>query len=391
MEKEYPLASYVDFDVKSYVETAIVLIFSGVPFDNNSISNDMDSECSDEFQSEDEENESMTDGKSESASSTASEARTDLFDSNVYQSLVCDAFNKVAEEGFITQEKMIETIDRHRRKILEGLEEDPHEFLCSQIVPDVIRYFLGTSSNDSRFNKGIPHIGSRSEVFKILEDLEKKDPSFWVDLFRKWITDSAMVEVKMIPDLQMAEELSEKAIQAQKERIQKIGVSGLLRLDEEVKVAIEKNRITLPKNGEIKMPSIPDVSQLDRIRFTVEKHMTHKAPFHSIHFVRTETLFTHFRLAFNIQSIPHNLRPFLVLFQELLYDSDMEYIEGQKVVSWNYKQVSDEAARLFLSHEAAVGFGNDVWNSSWLSEVFMLYANTEVKNWKIAFKVLLIF
>jgi hypothetical protein len=385
VEKEIPLASYVDFDVKSYVETSLVLIFSGVPYYNPDIPDLMDSDGT-------EDDESMTSGSSESGIiQEHSESRKDLFDGVVYGSLVCDALNLITMEGFVTQEKMIETIDRHRRKIMEGLEEEPHEFLCSQIVPDVIRYFLGTTSSDTRYKRGVPNIGSRSEVFRVLESLEAKDAKFWVNLTKKWITEAAMVEVKMIPDLDMAKKLSEKASKLQESRVSKIGEKGLLKLDEEVQMAIEENKINIPDEEKKKMPLVPDVSKVDRIQFRIEKIITHEPPFQEIQLVATETLFTHFRLAFNIQSIPLNLRPYLVLFQELLYDSDMEYKEEGKVVFWNYKQVSDEAARLFISHEAAVGFGNDVWNSSWLSEVFMLYANTEEKNWKKAFKVLITF
>ena len=386
VEKETPLASYVDLDVKSYIETAIVLIFGGVPYNKSDQSNDIESDQSDE-QSEGE-SDFMTDDETEDGMSEDDlEAREDLFDDNVYGKLVRDALNMILEDGVITQDKMMDAIDRHRRKIMEGLEEDPHEVLCGQIVPDVIRYFLGTTSSDTRSKNGLPQIGTRSEVFRILEELEKKDLAFWRELAKKWIIDSIMVEVKMVPDLQLAKELSEKESKKQVDRVQNMGKDGLLKLDQEVKLAIEENKINIPENIISDMPSIPDVSNVDRINFSIDKLITDEPPFHAIQLVRTETLFTHFRLAFNIQSIPNNLRPYLVLFQELLFDSDIEYMDGKNSVFLDYKQVSDEAARLLISHEAAVGFGNDVWNSSWLSEVFMLYANTEVNNWKKAFEV----
>lgn len=55
----------------------------------------------------------------------------------------------------------------------------------------------------------------------------------------------------------------------------------------------------------------------------------------------------------------------------------------------DYQEVVRETARLFVSQEAAVGFGNDMWSASWLSQVFMLAASTESHLFKDALTLLL--
>ncbi|KAJ3281727.1 hypothetical protein HDU76_008865 [Blyttiomyces sp. JEL0837] len=54
-----------------------------------------------------------------------------------------------------------------------------------------------------------------------------------------------------------------------------------------------------------------------------------------------------------------------------------------------YRDVVRECSRLLVSQEAAVGFGNDMWSSSWLSEVMMVAACSEPRLFEDAVRMLI--
>ena len=389
VERPDPLAASVDYDFKGYVETCLILDFTGVPYHCVEEASQEDMETS-----ESEINEDGSDDTGDSESDVADEAepRKDLFEEGVYQSLVRDNLQAFVRNGFRNQKEILDTIDRHRCKIVEGLEEEPHEFLTAHIVPDITRYFLSSQAKDSRHQGGHPNIGTRLDMFDILSRLEKKSLTFWQDLARAWLLERPMVEVRMIPDVKMSEEISQREIQDQNQRAKKLGKKGLQKLQRELDAALEENKVFVPDELVKKMPRVPDASKcarLNAVTKVIDPPISQVAPlFQKIQIVQTDTVFTQFRLALNTSSIPLELRPYLVIFQELLFQTHVEYPCNGSTIKLDYRDVSTEVARLFISHESSVGLGNDVWSSSWLGEVFMVHVNSEEKNWEAAFRLL---
>lgn len=403
VERPDPLASNVDFDVRTPIESALMVVFSGVPFkDPNSNATKSQDGMSDDDNSEgsesgdDEMNDDSDQSDSESNSSSkrdegmdGDEPEKDLFQIGVYEALVRQVIQDFVSKGFSAKSGIQETLDRHRQKLMESLEEDPHETLASQIIPDITRFFFAPDSalKDTRATNGTPILGTRLDTFNVLNELEKEPNQFWQSLAKTWLLDPPMVQVFMTPDNQLANELSQKQVDEQKALAETLGPVGLKSLQTELDTALKENEINLPESLVAQMPPIPDASKLPffKAEMAIVDLDRPNCPFSKAQIVETDSVFTHFRLAFNTESLPVHLRPYLVLFQELLFQTDIDIPGAKGSRLMDYKAVAIETARQLISHEAAVGFGNDVWSASWLSEVFMLYGSAELRHWDQAF------
>lgn len=125
-------------------------------------------------------------------------------------------------------------------------------------------------------------IGKEGETFgrwfkmaNILDELEKKDQSFWLDLMKKWLLDTPHVEIIMIPDKQLAKDMTEQGQKNVQQRIADIGIfplivhynwcftnllktgaEGLILLKDKLKKSVEENSTPLPE-ALGKFPLIP--------------------------------------------------------------------------------------------------------------------------------------
>ncbi|KAI8826708.1 uncharacterized protein EV422DRAFT_511122 [Fimicolochytrium jonesii] len=388
VERETPFASQVDFEVRGYVETAIELVFSGVPLSNadqddasDSMEIDGDEEGS-ESEYSDEENGSES-GSDAGSTGPAEDLR--LFEPGVYHDMMMKVLLDFLAESESKQSAIRGALSRHRRKILEALEEEPLEACASYILPDVIRHSLASSSTlkDTRAQNGRPVIGTRATILKTLEELADKPMKFWSDLVTRWLVDVPKIEVHMIPDRHLAEKLAKKEQDEQKERAKALGAKGLAHLKAVLDDAVEKNRVILTPDAVAKMPPVADVTRCDKLESVMEVMTLGDTgrPFDTFQVVQTNTVFSHLRLGMHTHAIPEALRPYLVLFQELLFQSSLTLQTPTGTTVVDYREVVRQSADLFVSYEAAVGFGNEIWNASWLSEVFMLSASAERKDW----------
>ncbi|RKO85204.1 hypothetical protein BDK51DRAFT_14308, partial [Blyttiomyces helicus] len=404
VERKDPYASQVDYDVKSYTETSFSLIFSGVPYSNpdakegaevadgeeedeeEPVDGDVEMEDSDEWEDEEDEDDDDEDDDSEDDEDDKEEdpnpPRKDLFSPGIFRGLMLEVLEAMqTPSGAPTAEVMQATIQRHRRKILESLEDYPHESLESYLLPDIIRHRFAASSSlgDTLAQGGGPVIGTRGKMLEILDQLAERPVAFWVDLARTWLLERPMVEVLMVPDRKAADENSRREHEAQKARVDELGEEGLRKLKEEVDRAVKENEINVPQDLLDAMPPVPDVTRAPRLRAAMQTTELPPSsvprPFSTLQTVSTETAFAHLRFGLPIAAIPPTLRPHLVLLQELLFQSPL--YTSATTPPTDYRVVVREAAALLVSHEAAVGFGNDIWSASWLSSVFMLAASAE--------------
>lgn len=61
-------------------------------------------------------------------------------------------------------------------------------------------------------------------VMTILDELEAKNNSFWIELLNKWIVSASKVEIIMVPDEKLAKKMSETNQLKVAETVQKLGV-----------------------------------------------------------------------------------------------------------------------------------------------------------------------
>ncbi|KAL5032116.1 hypothetical protein BDV3_000710 [Batrachochytrium dendrobatidis] len=407
VERADPLASSVDFDIKGYVDTSFIIYFSGVPYfdeadvgsdvemdiEKNSDSNDEDTDSEDESD-DDEDTDSENDSDDDEDSDSA---HRNLFQPNVFYGLLRNALRSFATNGFTVPGGMLATIKRHRCKIMKALEEEPHDTITNLLLPDIIRHHLAASSalGDTRAEHGTPKIATRSKLFDILDILEKKDDEYWKKLTCQWLLEKPICEVLMIPSSKLALEQQKIEQCGIQDRVKVLGKEGLGKLKAEADRALAENKINITDDLMAKFPAIPDASKAPSLvsnmtNINLDEYSNTRGPFSACQVVRTETAFVSVRFGLNTSHILEELRPYLVLFQELLFETDLVLPAtlGSKTITMEYQEVVRYASQVFVSHEAAIGFGNEVWSASWLSQVLMVSAVSECADWECMIRFL---
>jgi Zn-dependent M16 (insulinase) family peptidase len=156
-------------------------------------------------------------------------------------------------------------------------------------------------------------------------------------------------------------------------------------IEKGVKRAIKENEVDLPHHLLKNMPSIPDVSRITPLRNDMRNlHLDDKFEsnsFQAAQVILTDTAFCHFGLAFHIGSLPDDLRPYLVLFQELLFQSSLAIPGTKMTMRMDYREVAKYVSDAFVSHECGVGFGNSVFSVSYLCQLFTMFITCNPKDW----------
>ncbi|KAF9365897.1 hypothetical protein BGX34_007705 [Mortierella sp. NVP85] len=427
VERRNPLASHVDFDVKGCIDTSLLLLFSGVPVRSktktkipNELNGSMDegegeegeeeSEMEDQDgygheESEAEELDGEDDNESEGMQVNMSvdgedvDESQDLFEPKFFHGLVQKVLSDFVSNGLTDSTEMSKVIARHRTKINESIEDDPHEAATSYLVPDILAYAYLEKDKTKPAS-----IGTRSNIFAIIDELEKMDLQFWRDLARTWLLEPSMVEVFMIPDSQLGKVIKANVNRKQKELVESFGEEGLAKQKILVTEAVEANKVNMTPAIIATMPPIPDASKVPTLPITSHYVLTgtegkdESRPFKVVQVVETNTFFTHVKLCLPLVHLDEDLRPLLVLFQELVFQSPCtipQYVvndQGSEEIAFerlDYQSVVTLVSNTFVSHEAAVGFGNDIFACSWLSELFVLACSAERSKFKEQCQLLL--
>ncbi|KAI8903628.1 Metalloenzyme, LuxS/M16 peptidase-like protein [Gorgonomyces haynaldii] len=320
VELEEPYCADIDFEIKPFHQTMLMLTFSGVP----------------EETIEDEEIKPILD------------QQLDL----------------LIKKG-LQDQRMPTVLKRHRQKIYEAMEEEPHELVTSYLVPDILHSTT---------------IGTRCQVFSLLDQLEKEPESYWIDLVKNWLLKPSH-QINMVPS---SKEAQEKELRLEKEhqrRLKKMK-SKLEKLKQEIDQAVKDNEIVKTFD----MPKIPDASKAPLLSYTMDNiPLESQGPFSVSQIVRTQTGFVHLGIGLNLSNLETDLRPFLVLFQELLFQSPLRLPSPSDETKWimmDYKEVAKYCADLCTSHEAGIGFQNATWTTGWLSQTLTLFLTSVPEHWE---------
>ncbi|KAG0231491.1 hypothetical protein BGW42_000197 [Actinomortierella wolfii] len=445
-EKRNPLASHVDFEVKGCIDTSLLLLFSGVPVratamknrgddshdnghgDGDGIDQDdneqEDSDAEDEdvsrekgdqkdqdhgngnddepkYDEEEEEEEGYEEEEvGSNVDADEEEENQDLFEPGYFHGLVVKVLQDFVDHGLKDDpSEMARVIARHRTKINESIEDDPHESATSYLVPDILAYaYLEKDKTRPAA------IGTRANIFAIVDELETCPPEFWRNLAREWLLEPSMVEVCMIPDSQLGKIIKATVALKHEELVTSLGSEGLEQQKMLVADAVAANKVNITPEIISKMPPIPDVANVPTIPLKAryesiddscnDDQLLMSRPFKVVQVVETNTFFTHVKLCLPLTHLDEDLRPYLVLFQELLFQSSCNIpkykndrmnnndADGQhdKAIIYehlDYQSLVTAVANTLVSHEAAVGFANDIFACSWLSELFVLACSAE--------------
>ncbi|KAI8809643.1 Metalloenzyme, LuxS/M16 peptidase-like protein [Cladochytrium replicatum] len=399
-----PYASELNFELRDYYQSAIFLSFSGVSYvaegeeevvddeldaekavddDGDEAWEDEDVEMEDADDDDDDEDDEEDDNEDDGDDDGQADHK-DLFQPGVFYGRLRFSLNSVRENGFKDTAGIKAAISRHRRKWVELFETDPLDGVVGLLLPDIIR---NSANPTTRVD-----IGLRTELFSIMDQLDQKDASFWIELLDKWFLSTPPVELFSVPDPAGAKLLQKMESAELEERVSTLGPEGLEKLDRKVKEFLEENRVNLSRKDRGAMPKVADFSGVTQLisKTSLKKFSDDGAamrPFNDVEIIFTETVFSHFRVAINVAEnvIPGHLRPYFVLFQESLFYCDLD-LPDQLVKSVgmgphvDYRDLAKKTAELLCSNEASIGFGNDLWHAAWLGETFMIGGTSNPKD-----------
>ncbi|KAG0032753.1 hypothetical protein BGZ81_010152 [Podila clonocystis] len=415
VERRNPLASHVDFEVKGCMDTSLLLLFSGVPIRSKgkiSLTNDEGDEEHEHSEQEDDEEEEEEDEQSEDehdqsdddtedhpeANTDDAEEAQDLFQPGYFHSQVVKVLSEFVQNGLSDPTEMSRIIARHRTKINESIEDDPHEAATSYLVPDILAHAYLEKDKTKAAS-----IGTRSNIFVIIDELETMEPQYWRDLAQKWLLEPSIVEVCMIPDCRLGKIIKSSVSQKQQELVDGFGKDGLERQAVMVTEAVAANKVNMTPEIVAMMPPIADAAKVPTLPMSAHYISSAKSgidsrPFKLVQVVETNTFFTHVKLCLPLTHLDEDLRPYLVLFQELIFQSScaipkfVQDKDGSEEIEFehlDYQSLVTLVSNTLVSHEAAVGFGNDIFACSWLSELFVLACSAERSKYKEQCQLLL--
>jgi Zn-dependent M16 (insulinase) family peptidase len=176
--------------------------------------------------------------------------------------------------------------------------------------------------------------------------------------------------------------------EAEKRRLKAMSSKDAAKIERQVKFAVKENEVNLSHPIFANMPSIPDVSKAASIDYEMENISLEEENgiFNYAQVVITDTAFCHFGFAIHIGDLPNELRQYLVIFQELLFQSSLSIPGLNGTIRMDYKEVAKYVSEVFVSHECGVGFGNSIFSVSYLGQLFTLFIAANPQDWDRALR-----
>jgi Zn-dependent M16 (insulinase) family peptidase len=324
VESASPWAGYIWYELEYYVRPYISITFGGVP-------------CR---------------GEDEGMSSL-------LQHGPFYQALM-EELRRVAEQDFSDTKAMRNALQRHRVKLCEDIEYSPHDTLIDAMTAIIVaQSFLGADQ------EAAPALDSFSKIFDVLDELEKEPGSFWKALLQRWLIDAPVVEVIMVPDVHLGGKIETQILEMQQKKRAELGKKGVARLAADIARATEANKVNLSLDVIKKMPPVPAMDRVPLLPFQTQRIAINdkERPFTMAQIVQTDTGFVHIQLGLPIATLPDSLRPYLFLFQALVFESSVRVPKGE-FFSWmkeeskssngilDYRDVTKGLARDLVLHSA---------------------------------------
>ncbi|EGG14494.1 hypothetical protein DFA_12269 [Cavenderia fasciculata] len=367
-----PLANNISFFVQEVKSTKLVIEFSGVPFKKEKESeSETESEDDEDGEGEEEEEEGDEEEGDEEEGDEEEEKKKKkkkIIEPNIIYNRLIKLLNELKENG-LGKELMNQAIDREKVKIYEGYEEDPMGMVFGTLLSDIcFPPHNAKTVEEARATK--KDISTRFDMLESLDKLVDVDRSFWVDLLDRYILNAHHVEAIMVPDRQLAVEMGESTKNRLAERCLQLKEEGLKQKDEYLKACIESNK-SFPESFRSKLPAtIPPIKNIPMIPLTVGYEYSEDW---TIQKVGINTRFPQIYTYFYLQELPGHLRPYLTIFNSLLFETDIVTKDGTRI---DYKEVCELISRETVSLEGGCGFSSGVF-SCWTAELFRVVGTCE--------------
>ncbi|KAN0023417.1 hypothetical protein ACTFIU_011587 [Dictyostelium citrinum] len=360
--------------------------------DENEEDDDDEDEEEEEEEDEEEEDEEI---EEEKLKNCEDEDDVDEGDSNLFnERSIYDRLIKVLKDlksnGFPEEDSIKKVIEKEMIKMLEVLEDDPLAMVFGSLLCCVV--FPSTKPGEHG------DIKSRFFLRPIFEELLEKPHQFWFDLLDEFFIDKPYVEIILKPDSKLSETIANENIQRMKDTIEKNGgEEGMKVIGEKLKCAIESNKSFPQELLTQTMSKIQfDINKIPLIKIETILNRAYTQenpnPF-TVQTLLVQTHFIHSTMVFHIQqSLPDHLRPWLTLFQIILFETDLLVLNDNENISTAttkkekekekllipYKKVCKSIAEEVLSYEAVLGFSNSTFTCS-SSELFRITASCQVE------------
>ena len=228
IERDAPLASSADYELKLFNPTSVLITFSGVPIAAPDRANDDDDDEDVDDAGEDgndagsaigtdtEEEDDDEDDASGSGSDGEDDAElVGLTEPGRYKQLLLDLLRDLHDTGFPDGAAvMAPIVRRHRVKYLESLEDDSVDILAGALIQEVVHGDRGPR-DDLPVPALTAPLGDRMRrVGATLDRLEHEATAFWRDLLKRWFLDREPVEVIMRPDPDLASQRADEVPRA---------------------------------------------------------------------------------------------------------------------------------------------------------------------------------
>jgi Zn-dependent M16 (insulinase) family peptidase len=407
VEKDQPLASDATIDIRPFKETLIELAFLGVPKTRprkkKKTKTATKKKTTKEKIQKPEVQGKVRDGNgSRCCCSRRGSTRTPtpppeeeeeeeeeqlMLTTGVLKGKALKMFGRMKERGYVGQRagEMAQVVRRHRIKQREEQEEAPQDTLEEQLVPDVL--FCPTI--ESGFGARV--VGAD----ELLSELEQKPDEFWVGIVDRWFVTNPCVEVVMVPEATLADEIEARRAVVNASLLKKMtkkkrgggGGNGLMKMRDAIAAAKKKQLEPLPESVLATLPAVPPASSIPAhiVHAEFRRPTTGMTSSSSQRFpmqvLRVQTAFVQVRVCFDLRDLPSHLRPFLVLFQELLLTSPMagsdddDHGNGSELIP--YTRVVQQQNEELVSLECGVGFGSTMFGAESCSDVFEMSGVSE--------------
>lgn len=346
-----PAATDIDYDVKFLKRTLITLIFSGVPNHHG----DDDEDCEEGSESDAEHDDEAMD--TSSASSSGSKLVPGLIRERMF-----DVFDRLLADDAAFLKFIQTALASFTIRLQEQVEEDPHELAFGYCIPEIL-------------NESVEALGTAlCGIPSILQSLKEEPLDYWKTLHNQYLTRDGCTEVIMRPSSAFPEEIKAREV---------ANLQEVKRLD------------AFPKTGTALLESfgadsIPRIPLPNAFGEPVDRLVLGDAcpaiqlvtlPNRSSASASASSGFCTVTVGICVRdAVDAELWPYLVLFQELIFQSTLSIPPGsasgllEAGKRYSYQEVQQLLSLLFTSFEAAVGLGNEMFSASYLDSHLILSA-----------------
>eukprot|EP00794_Sanderia_malayensis_P015886 gene15886-17486_t len=287
-----------------------------------------------------------------------------------------DIANKVSS---IDMERVGILIHREILDTLDKLEDSPHDNLASGVIGDFL--YSDTPERLEDYFNDVPR----------LERLKNENSEFWLALLVEFLVEKPKVVIIGDPSAELMKTMAdEEKARVEKQR-HELGDKGLKEKEEALEEASDENEVEPPENlvNTMKVPSIESIdfhtiqtlsnstAKGDNSVAKVPKLHLSEIPF-AFQLDHIKSLFLQMTVVLNTSNVPQNLRLYLPIYADILFESPI-LRDGQLIP---HEDVVKQLAADTLSNSSSVGFCGGTFSPGSYSEIFMLQLKMEVSKFE---------